>query len=98
MLKAAAFLAFSEIHPDYYQIPREDREALLREEAEHAQDHQRGTDLHGRPLAPDGGAAGQTQQRQQDLADHGPGRQQAPPAFRVAQMPGGDGLRYAAAL
>jgi ribonuclease E len=29
------FLAFSEIHPDYYQIPREDREALLREEAEY---------------------------------------------------------------
>ena len=23
------FLAFSEIHPDYYQIPKEDREALL---------------------------------------------------------------------
>ncbi|MEH6790662.1 Rne/Rng family ribonuclease [Parasphingorhabdus sp.] len=30
------FLAFSEIHPDYYQIPREDRERLLAEEAEHA--------------------------------------------------------------
>ncbi len=30
------FLAFSEIHPDYYQIPKEDREALLREEAEEA--------------------------------------------------------------
>jgi ribonuclease E len=30
------FLAFSEIHPDYYQIPKEDRETLLREEAEHA--------------------------------------------------------------
>ncbi len=30
------FLAFSEIHPDYYQIPKADREALLREEAEHA--------------------------------------------------------------
>jgi ribonuclease E len=28
------FLAFSEIHPDYYQIPKEDRDALLREEAE----------------------------------------------------------------
>ena len=27
------FLAFSEIHPDYYQLPQEDREALLREEA-----------------------------------------------------------------
>src|SRR5215217_5087277 len=26
------FLAFSEIHPDYYQIPVADREALLREE------------------------------------------------------------------
>lgn len=33
------FLAFSEIHPDYYQIPREDREALLREEAEYAAEH-----------------------------------------------------------
>src|SRR3546814_3035433 len=29
------FLAFSEIHPDYYQIPNADRDALLREEAEH---------------------------------------------------------------
>ncbi|MEL7344634.1 MAG: Rne/Rng family ribonuclease [Pseudomonadota bacterium] len=28
------FLAFSEIHPDYYQIPVADREALLAEEAE----------------------------------------------------------------
>ncbi len=27
------FLAFSEIHPDYYQIPIADREALLKEEA-----------------------------------------------------------------
>ena len=27
------FLAFSEIHPDYYQIPKADREALLAEEA-----------------------------------------------------------------
>ncbi|WP_420562440.1 Rne/Rng family ribonuclease [Thalassobaculum sp.] len=26
------FLAFSEVHPDYYRIPIEDREALLREE------------------------------------------------------------------
>ena len=30
------FLAFSEIHPDYYQIPQEDRAKLLAEEAEHA--------------------------------------------------------------
>jgi ribonuclease E len=34
------FLAFSEIHPDYYQIPKEDRDALLRDEAElAAEDH-----------------------------------------------------------
>ncbi|MBE7219569.1 MAG: S1 RNA-binding domain-containing protein, partial [Caulobacteraceae bacterium] len=29
------FLAFNEIHPDYFQIPAADREALLREAAEH---------------------------------------------------------------
>jgi ribonuclease E len=47
------FLAFSEIHPDYYQIPKEDREALLREEAEHAAEeaalraqHDEEEDLH----------------------------------------------------
>ena len=32
------FLAFSEIHPDYYQIPKEDRERLLAEEAEAAEE------------------------------------------------------------
>jgi ribonuclease E len=33
------FLAFNEIHPDYYQIPVADREALLREAAEEDEDH-----------------------------------------------------------
>jgi ribonuclease E len=33
------FLAFNEIHPDYYQIPVADREALLREEAEEEEEH-----------------------------------------------------------
>jgi ribonuclease E len=32
------FLAFSEIHPDYYQIPQTDREALLAEEQAHAEE------------------------------------------------------------
>ncbi|HKK98371.1 MAG TPA: ribonuclease E/G, partial [Marivita sp.] len=31
------FLAFSEIHPDYYQIPVADREALMAEEREYAE-------------------------------------------------------------
>ena len=35
------FLAFSEIHPDYYQIPHEDRERLLAEEAEAAEEEAR---------------------------------------------------------
>ena len=33
------FLAFNEIHPDYYQIPVADREALMREQAEEEDDH-----------------------------------------------------------
>ena len=33
------FLAFNEIHPDYYQIPLADREALMREEAEEEDNH-----------------------------------------------------------
>ncbi len=33
------FLAFSEIHPDYYQIPVADRQALLEEEAQQARAH-----------------------------------------------------------
>jgi len=39
------FLAFSEIHPDYYQIPVADREALLRDE-EHEDDHHDDADEH----------------------------------------------------
>ncbi len=32
------FLAFGEIHPDYYQIPQADREALIAEEQAHAEE------------------------------------------------------------
>ncbi|MGL4241879.1 MAG: ribonuclease E/G, partial [Beijerinckiaceae bacterium] len=34
------FLAFSEIHPDYYQIPVADREALIAEEARFAEEQE----------------------------------------------------------
>ena len=44
------FLAFSEIHPDYYQIPKADRDALLAEEAEHAAEEER---LRGADLSDD---------------------------------------------
>ena len=33
------FLAFSEIHPDYYQIPLADRQALLEDDAREAEEH-----------------------------------------------------------
>ena len=36
------FLAFGEIHPNYFQIPVADREALLKAEAEHEEQHQEG--------------------------------------------------------
>jgi ribonuclease E len=49
------FLAFSEVHPDYYRIPLEDREALLAEQAalareqdEHEEDEDRGRGHRGR--------------------------------------------------
>src|SRR3954462_6885036 len=35
------FLAFNEIHPDYYQIPVSDRQALLEEEARAERDEER---------------------------------------------------------
>src|SRR5919107_2491821 len=35
------FLAFGEIHPDYYQIPVADRQALLEEDARHERDMER---------------------------------------------------------
>ncbi|MEW9523202.1 ribonuclease E/G [Agrobacterium radiobacter] len=47
------FLAFAEIHPDYYQIPLADRQALLKAEAE---DHRRSDDFESadapEPTAP----------------------------------------------
>ena len=50
------FLAFSEIHPDYYQIPAADREALLREEQAAAEEEAKlraEEDDDGAPLAED---------------------------------------------
>jgi ribonuclease E len=45
------FLAFNEIHPDYYQIPVADREALMREEAEEEDDHHEPRGRRGRANA-----------------------------------------------
>ncbi|MFN5784226.1 MAG: ribonuclease E/G, partial [Novosphingobium sp.] len=75
------FLAFSEIHPDYYQIPKEDREALLAEEAAHAEEEAAlraiaegeedfvGDDELGESLADD--LAGTTHEHHHDEDDFG---------------------------
>jgi ribonuclease E len=54
------FLAFSEIHPDYYRIPIADREALMREtqaaldsDHDHHGDHHGGHHEHHEPEQPD---------------------------------------------
>lgn len=49
------FLAFSEIHPDYYQIPKEDRDRLLAEEAAHAEEE---AALRGEDAEEDGDDSG----------------------------------------
>ncbi|MGQ0485374.1 MAG: Rne/Rng family ribonuclease [Hyphomicrobiales bacterium] len=49
------FLAFSEIHPDYYQIPLADRQALLREQEEEDEARQHDEDNNGNgDHSPDG--------------------------------------------
>ncbi len=45
------FLAFNEIHPDYYQIPIADRQALLDEEAAAEAEEEAAVDAHAEALA-----------------------------------------------
>ncbi len=45
------FLAFNEIHPDYYQIPMADRQALLEEEAAAEAAEEAAVDAHAEALA-----------------------------------------------
>ena len=70
------FLAFSEIHPDYYQIPKADRDALLREEAEHAAEEERlraaaeaDEDLALDPHHDDDGTDDRPEEPEGDIAD-----------------------------
>ncbi|GIX17163.1 MAG: hypothetical protein KatS3mg119_1349 [Rhodothalassiaceae bacterium] len=53
------FLPFSEIHPDYYQIPVEDREALLKEEEEEARADAQSEEAEGDALAERAGEGGE---------------------------------------
>jgi ribonuclease E len=65
------FLAFSEIHPDYYQIPAADRRALLEEEARMQQEQDRHEE--GRVRRPRASAAsnGDDADAADDAGEHG---------------------------
>lgn len=62
------FLAFSEIHPDYYQIPKADRDALLKEEAEAAAEEERLRNGEGDSLADEQEAASEEDSAGDDYA------------------------------
>src|SRR3954468_6955141 len=81
------FLAFSEIHPDYYQIPVADRQALIEEEerahraAEADADNRSGRRWGGRNRS-------RAAERSRDVIASDPVDQQ--PAADVAAQPGAD--------
>jgi ribonuclease E len=65
------FLAFGEIHPDYYQIPVEDRLALLEEEA--AEDDEEEDESDERSPRADAAAQGGSMEAGSDQGDLAPG-------------------------
>jgi ribonuclease E len=83
------FLAFNEIHPDYYQIPSADREALLREEAEEHDEDERPSrgrrgrrHGHGRDRAARGALPLPRPLRAAGLRGRRPGSGNSPGGFR----------------
>jgi ribonuclease E len=89
------FLAFSEIHPDYYQIPVADRQALLDQDARDARadddDHgdQRGGHRHGRNRHRDARRNGRPDEVQRSSEDNLTAEESPREA---ADIPAGDSL------
>src|SRR5690348_15242795 len=73
------FLAFSEIHPDYYQIPVADRQALLEQEA---RDQREADDEHEQRR---GGGGRRRRHRQRGAERHRRGRDEAVQSGPVAE-------------
>jgi ribonuclease E len=82
------FLAFSEIHPDYYQIPVADREALLRDEAEAEEQDEAAADAGEAPVAE---ASADADAHAED-EDHGHIEQAPASNEPVESIGGGDAL------
>jgi len=86
------FLAFSEIHPDYYQIPVADREALLRDEEAEEAEQDAAAESHNNlaPTEADAEADPQSTEYDDEEASH---IEQAPAnAEPVESIGGGDAL------
>ena len=63
------FLAFSEIHPDYYQIPVADREALLAEDLRASRDADFDDERPAKPQRPRGRGRGRDRAKTADSAE-----------------------------
>ncbi len=68
------FLAFNEIHPDYYKIPIADRRALLDEDAEQAKDGDEGDDESVEVVGGD---------EVEEIADH---RRRVPRHYKIQEV------------
>jgi ribonuclease E len=65
------FLAFGEIHPDYYQIPVADRQRLLAMQAEDDEAEERAAEVLAQAVAPEAGFAGVTRETEADGEEPG---------------------------
>jgi ribonuclease E len=83
------FLAFSEIHPDYYQIPVADREALLLDE-EHEDEHH--DDADDQVSVPEGAAEADAESDPQEPGDAGHIEQAPANSEPVESIGGADAL------
>lgn len=81
------FLAFSEIHPDYYQIPVADRLALLAEDAEEERRAQDQDDFHAASQAKDDADEGDTEDAEADDDGSDDGSNDSSPADVLAAAP-----------
>jgi ribonuclease E len=79
------FLAFSEIHPDYYQIPKEDRDALLREEQRLAEEGH-GADDHDEEDEDRGDAGAEDGEPKARPEEHGNTEEAGAEALRRSRM------------
>ena len=86
------FLAFSEIHPDYYQIPKADREALIAEEAAFANEAEEEPAKETREASSSRSRGGKSRSRRrsQPAEEGSPARDDAVIASEVIEIPSDD--------